>query len=102
MFAIIETGGKQYRVAPGQKFKVEKLEVKEGETVKLDTLLVASEDGKDLNLGKPSLGDNVEAKVIEHGKGDKVAVVKFKNKVRYKRNVGHRQPFTKIEITKIV
>ena len=99
--AVIKTGGKQYKVKEGQALKIEKLEIKEGDTVKLDTLLVASEDGKDLDLGKPSLGDNVEAKVIDHGKGDKVAVVKFKNKVRYRKNVGHRQPFTKIEITKI-
>lgn len=99
--AVIKTGGKQYKVKEGQALKIEKLEVKEGETVKLDTLLVASEDGNGLEIGKPSLGDKVEAKVVEHGKGDKVMVVKFKNKVRYKKSVGHRQPFTKVEITKI-
>lgn len=99
--AVIKTGGKQYKVTEGQSLSVEKLTNAIGDKVKLETLMVADEDAKDIAWGEPSLGERVEAKVIEHGKGDKVSVVKFKNKVRYKKNVGHRQPFTKLEITSI-
>ncbi len=96
--AVIKTGGKQYKVQEGQVLKIEKVSAKEGDKVKFDTLLVAD---KDVNLGKPSLGEKVEGKVIEHGKAKKISVVKFKSKVRYKKNVGHRQQFTKVEITAI-
>jgi len=99
--AVIKTGGKQYKVKEGQSLSVEKLLDEVGANVKLETLMVADEEGKDIAWGEPSLGERVEAKVLEHGKGDKVSVVKFKNKVRYKKNVGHRQPFTKLEITSI-
>lgn len=99
--AVIKTGGKQYKVKEGQTVKIEKLPQEEGKSVKFDTLLVASTDGKEVNLGKPSLGDKVEAKVVEQGKDKKVTVVKYKNKTRYKRTLGHRQPFTKVEISKI-
>ena len=98
-FAVIKTGGKQYKISAGQTLKIEKLETENGKTVKFDTLLIA--DGEKVEIGKPSLGEKVEAKVLETGKGEKVQVVKFKNKTRYTRNVGHRQPFTKVEITKI-
>jgi len=99
--AVIKTGGKQYKVKKGDTIKIEKLEAKEGETVKFETLLIATEDAKDFDLGKPSLGEKVEGKVIETAKGDKVNVLKYKNKTRYKRNIGHRQMFTKVEISKI-
>lgn len=99
--AVIKTGGKQYKVKEGQALSVEKLLNEVGTNVKLETLMVADEEGKDISWGEPSLGERVEAKVLEHGKGDKVNVVKFKNKVRYQKNVGHRQPFTKLEITSI-
>jgi len=97
--AVIKTGGKQYKVSAGQILKIEKLEVEDGKSVKFDTLLIA--DGEKLEIGKPTLGEKVEAKVLETGKSKKIAVVKFKNKTRYTRNVGHRQPFTKVEISKI-
>ncbi len=99
--AIIKTGGKQYNVQEGKVFKFEKIIAEEGKTVKFDTLLIADENGADINLGKPSLGEKVEGKVLEHGKGDKVSVIKYKRKVRYRKNVGHRQLFTKVEITLI-
>lgn len=99
--AVIKTGGKQYKVQTGQALKIEKIDVEAGTDIKFNTLMVAEADGKSIELGKPSMGDLVEAKVIEHGKADKVSVIKYKNKTRYKRNVGHRQPFTKVEITKI-
>lgn len=97
--AVIKTGGKQYKVSAGQVLKIEKLEIEDGKNVKFDTLLIA--DGEKVEIGKPSLGEKVEAKVLETGKAKKIAVVKFKNKTRYTRNVGHRQPFTKVEIAKI-
>jgi len=99
--AVIKTGGKQYKVEAGQSLKIEKLEAEIGSNVKFDTLMVAEADGKAVELGRPSMGELVEAKIVEHGKADKISVIKYKNKTRYKRNVGHRQPFTKVEITKI-
>ncbi len=97
--AVIKTGGKQYIVKPGQKLKVEKLPAQTGEVVKFDTLMIAENDK--VNLGKPSLGEIVEGKVFEHGKSEKISVIKYKRKTRYRRNVGHRQPYTKVEIVKI-
>ena len=99
--AIIKTGGKQYKVKKGQNIKVEKLSAKDGAKVKFDTLLTASTDGKEVNIGKPSLGDNVEGKIVEQGRAKKVTVVKYKNKIRYKRTLGHKQLFTQVEITGI-
>jgi large subunit ribosomal protein L21 len=99
--AIIKTGGKQYKARQGQTLKVEKIEGKEGDKVKFDTLLIAQNDGGELNLGQPSLGEKVEGKIVEQGKDEKVNVVKYKNKTRYKRTIGHKQPFTKVEITSI-
>lgn len=99
--AVIKTGGKQYKVKKGDKIKVEKLNTEEGKKVKFDTLMIASADAKEVNLGKPSLGEKVEGKVLEQGKDKKINVVKYKSKTRYLRNKGHRQPFTKVEITAI-
>ncbi|MFA4941265.1 MAG: 50S ribosomal protein L21 [Patescibacteria group bacterium] len=99
--AVIKTGGKQYKVKQGQILKIEKLEEEVGKKVKFETLLTATADAKELNIGKPTLGEKVEGKVTEQGRADKVSVVKYKNKTRYKKNVGHRQPFTKVEITSI-
>jgi large subunit ribosomal protein L21 len=99
--AVIKTGGKQYKVKEGQIVKVEKLNVETGEAVKFDTLMIASLDGGDVNLGKPSLGEQVEAVVVENGKDDKVTVVKYKSKTRYMKTTGHRQAYTKVEIKKI-
>lgn len=81
--------------------KIEKIKAKDGDKIKLETLMISDAEGKELSLGKPSLGEKVEAKVLEQGRSKKVAVVKYKNKTRYKKNVGHRQAFTKIEISKI-
>jgi large subunit ribosomal protein L21 len=97
--AVIKTGGKQYKVQAGEKLKIEKIEAKEGEILNFPVLLIA-EDEK-IHLGQPLLSETVEAKVVEQGRAKKVHVIKFKNKTRYKKNVGHRQPFTKIEIVKI-
>lgn len=103
MLAVIKTGGKQYKVTENDVLKVEKLDVEAGKTFTFDeVLLVASEDGKSVNVGTPVVkGAKVTAEVLEQGKADKVRVIKFKNKVRYKRIRGHRQPYTKVKITKI-
>lgn len=100
--AIIKTGGKQYKVTKGEKIKIEKLDSPVGVIIKFDTLLTSSLDGKDLLLGEPILKDkNVEGKILEHGRGEKVTVIKYKNKTRYKRNYGHRQPFSLVEIINV-
>ncbi len=103
MFAIIKTGGKQYLVREGQELEVELLTETPGASLTFDALLVADEEGKDLKVGTPAVsGAKVSATVKEHGRAEKVHVIKFKSKSRYRRNVGHRQPFTKIKIEKIV
>jgi large subunit ribosomal protein L21 len=101
MYAIIETGGKQYRVSEGDVLRVEKLPADVGEIVELDKVLALSkEDG--LQVGKPWLeSSKVTAKVLQHGKGDKIIVFKYKPKKNYRRKQGHRQPFTEIQIEKI-
>jgi len=99
--AVIKTGGKQYKVKEGQVLKIEKIDLEVGSPIKFETLMVAEDNGATLELGKPSMGELVEAKITLHDRADKVHVMKYKNKTRYKRNVGHRQPFTKVEITKI-
>lgn len=100
--AVIKTGGKQYKVKENQLLKIEKLDKEIGDKVKFDTLLVSSENGENLNLGKPLIGQNVEAKIVEHGKSKKVNIAKYKNKIRQKKKVGHRQSFTKVEILSII
>lgn len=99
--AVIKTGGKQYKVKKGDTVKIEKVGAKEGAKIKFDTLMIASADGKTLNLGKPSLGQKVEGKVVEKGRDKKISVIKYKRKTRYRRNLGHRQYFDKVEITSI-
>lgn len=102
MYAVIKTGGKQYRVEEGESLKVEKIDLELGKTVELEVLMIADEEGKDVKVGTPTLkGAKVTAKVLEQGRAKKVEVVKYKPKSRYTRRNGHRQPFTKIEITKI-
>jgi len=102
-FAVIQTGGKQYLVREGQELKVEKLELEEGATIDFDVLLVTDEEATDAKVGTPTIsGAKVSAKVIEQGRGKKIPIIKYKPKSRYRRNVGHRQPFTKIKIEKIV
>lgn len=97
--AVIKTGGKQYKVSQDQVLKIEKINAADGAGLKFQTLMVA--DDAKVELGKPVLGELVEGKVMEQGRKDKISVIKFKNKTRYKRNVGHRQPFTKVKITKV-
>ena len=102
LLAVIQTGGKQYIVREGQELKIEKLENESGASITFDALLISEEDGSNTKVGTPSVGGaKVSASVIEQGRAEKVSVIKYKPKVRYRRNVGHRQPFTKIKIDKI-
>ena len=101
MKAIIVTGGKQYTVAEGDILFVEKLGVEAEETVKFDQVLAVL-DGENTKFGAPVVeGAAVEAKVIKNGKGKKIHVLKYKAKKNEKKKIGHRQPYTKVQITKI-
>lgn len=102
MYAILETGGKQFKVQEGEVFKVEKLLAAEGETVEITKVLaLVKEDG--IIVGKPYLEDaKVLLKVVEHGKGDKVLVFKYKPKKKFRKIRGHRQPYTKVMVDKII
>lgn len=100
-YAIVETGGKQYRVQPGETVRIEKLGVNEGETVVLDKVLVVNQDGK-LTVGAPYVeGAKVTATVKAQGKAPKIIVFKYHAKTNYRRKTGHRQPFTAVTIEKI-
>lgn len=101
MYAIIETGGKQYQVEEGQSIFVEKLNVEEGSKVSFDKVLLVSKDG-DIKVGSPLVeGAKVEGTVEKHGRGKKVIIFKFKAKKNYRKKKGHRQPFTKVKIESI-
>ena len=101
MYAIIESCGKQYKVAEGDVVFFEKLDTEEGKKVTFDKVVLVSDDGK-VQVGNPYVkGVKVEGKVISHGKGKKIIVFKMKPKKNYRRKQGHRQPYTKVEITSI-
>jgi len=101
VYAIIETGGKQYRVSEGDEVLVEKLDIAEGEKVVFDRVLAVVKKGE-LVVGTPMVsGAKVTGKVVSQGKGKKILVFKYKAKANYRRRQGHRQPFTKVVIEKI-
>ena len=101
MYAIIESCGKQYKVAEGDVVFFEKLDAEEGKKVTFDKVVLVSEEGK-VQVGTPYVkGVKVEGKVVSHGKGKKIIVFKMKAKKNYRRTQGHRQPYTKVEITEI-
>ena len=101
MKAVIVTGGKQYTVAEGDVLFVEKLNAQAEETVKFEQVLAVL-DGENTKIGAPVVeGAAVEAKVIKNGKGKKIDIIRYKAKKNEKRHIGHRQPYTKVEITKI-
>jgi len=100
-FAIIETGGKQYRVAPGEAFMVEKLPAAKGGNVTFDKVLLAAH-GDQVEVGTPYLaGKVVEGRVIDEGRGERKIIFRYHSKTRYRKLKTHRQKFTKVEITKI-
>lgn len=101
MYAIIESCGKQYKVAEGDVVFFEKLEAEEGKKVSFNNVVLVS-DGKKIEVGAPYVkGVKVEGKVVAHGKAKKILVYKYKAKKNYRRTQGHRQPYTKVEITSI-
>ena len=100
MYAVIVSGGKQYRVSQGDVIYVEKLDQEVDSKVNFDVLMLGSEEG--VEIGTPTLaGAKVEGKVLAQVKGDKIVVYKYKSKKGYARKAGHRQPYTKVEITAI-
>jgi large subunit ribosomal protein L21 len=101
MYAVIATGGKQYRVTPGQKLRVEKLPAGEGEEVVLDKVLMVA-DGENIRVGSPYLeGSRVTATVEGHGRGDKIRIVKMRRRKHSRKQMGHRQSYTLLAITGI-
>lgn len=102
MYAIIETGGKQYKVSEGDVIFVEKLNNEVGDAVSFEKILAVSGKEGEIKLGTPTLsGAKVDAKVLSHGKDKKVIIFKYKPKKGYSKKQGHRQPYTKIQIEKI-
>ena len=100
MYAIIETGGKQYKVSEGDIITVEKLAVEAGSEYKFDKVLVLAKEG-DIKVGAPYVGTAVTGTVVENGKGQKVIIFKYKAKKDYRKKQGHRQPYTRVEIVSI-
>lgn len=99
MYAIVESGGKQYRVAEGDVVRLEKLDAEAGAVVDLPVLMLG---GETVTVGAPRVeGASVQAEVVSHGRGEKIHVYKFKAKANYRRHIGHRQPYTEVRITKV-
>ncbi|NLK44288.1 MAG: 50S ribosomal protein L21 [Tissierellia bacterium] len=102
MYAVIETGGKQYRVQQGDVLFVEKIDAEEGANISFDKVLLVSKEGN-VVAGKPYVdGAKVDAVVVEHGKAKKIVVFKYKSKKNYRKKQGHRQPYTKVKIENII
>ena len=101
MYAVFETGGKQYKAAVGDVLFIEKLNVEAGETVKFDKVLLVSDNGE-IKAGTPYVdGAVVEATLEKNGKGKKIRIFKYKAKKTYRRRIGHRQPYSKVVITAV-
>ena len=99
MYAIIATGGKQYKVSEGDTIYIEKLDTEVGEVVTFPVLMLC---GETVEVGNPVIeGACVTGKILQHGRGQKIRILKYKSKKNYRRKAGHRQPFTKVEITGI-
>src|SRR5579859_1838249 len=103
MYAIVETGGKQYRVQPGDTIAVERLAGEPGEVLDLGRVLLEAGNGDGTRIGSPGVdGAIVRAEVVEHARGEKIIVFRYKSKVRYRRKTGHRQDLTRLRITDIL
>ena len=101
MYAVIVTGGKQYRVMTGETLRVEKLDVEAGSAVELDNILMVG-DGDNITIGAPSIaGALVKATVVSHGRLEKIRIVKFRRRKHHRKQMGHRQHYSEIEITGI-
>lgn len=101
MIAIVKVGGHQAIVEAGEQIEVDKINEEVGKKIQLETLLTSAPDGSDCAIGAPVLATTIEAKVIEHGRGDKIRVYKMNPRKRYRRTQGHRQDYTILEIGKI-
>jgi len=102
MYAVVKTGGKQYKVAPGEKLKVEQIPADVGAAVVLDQVLMVGE-GENVRLGQPMVaGATVTATVVAHGRGEKVRIFKMRRRKHYQKHQGHRQNFTELQINAIV
>jgi len=101
MYAVIKTGGKQYRVSQGDRLKVETIQMDEGADVSLDQVLMVG-NGESVTVGAPMVANaSVSAKVVSHGRGDKVKIIKFRRRKHHRKQAGHRQNYTELEITGI-
>ncbi len=101
MYAVFQSGGKQHRVSEGQTLRLEKLDVETGATVEFDTVLMVA-NGEEITVGAPLVeGGKVTAEVVQHGRGDKVKIVKFRRRKHSRKQQGHRQWFTEVKITGI-
>jgi len=101
MYAIIKSGGKQYRVSAGEKLQVERLEAEVGSEIVLDQVLMVV-DGDKVNLGRPLVaGAAVKAKVVSHGRGDKIKIFKMRRRKHFRKTLGHRQNYTELEVSGI-
>lgn len=100
MFAIVITGGKQYKVEAGRYFKAEKVDAQVGEKVELDCLLISDENGN-VEVGNPTTGKKAVCEVLEHGKEDKVIAFRYKAKKNERKRQGHRQPYSKLKVISI-
>ena len=102
MYAVIKTGGKQYKVAPGEKLKVEQIPADVGASVILDQVLMVGE-GESVRIGQPTVaGATVQATVVAHGRGEKVKIFKMRRRKHYQKHQGHRQNYTELQIESIV
>ncbi|MCC5863534.1 MAG: 50S ribosomal protein L21 [Wenzhouxiangella sp.] len=101
MYAVFTTGGKQYRASEGDVVRVEKLDVDKGATVELDQVLMVGE-GDDVRIGTPTVeGGKVTAEVVDHGRGEKIRIIKFRRRKHHMKQMGHRQYYTELKITGI-
>ena len=100
MYAVLVTGGKQYRVVQGETLRVEKLEVEAGNEIKFDNILMLG-DADGIKLGDDIKGASIAAKIVSHGRADKVRIVKFRRRKHHRKQMGHRQHYTEIQITGI-
>ena len=101
MYAVVKTGGKQYRVSEGDRLKVETIQAEAGSDVTLDEVLMVG-SGESVNVGAPLVANaSVSAKVLSHGRGDKVKIIKFRRRKHHRKQAGHRQNYTELQITGI-
>lgn len=101
-FAVLKTGGKQYKVSENDVLEIERLDGKTGDSIVFDQILLSGDDRGELKLGQPVLeGAKVTGKILNQGRADKITVIKYKRKIRYRRKIGHRQSITEIKIEKI-